>query len=219
MPVLFIITGSNGAGKSTVGYTYLPEKIQKNYTVFDGDRLALLKKREFLDTIKSLKEARNAADDWVQTHFRKEVTVAIKSQDHFAYEGHFRDKSTLIIPRKFKKSGYAVSLIFMGLTDPHQSELRVLDRAKHGGHFVPLYEIQSNFYGNLVMLNNNYKFFNEILVVDTSLSLQHKILLHLRDSEIHSYTPSPDLPDWFSRFLPKLLQLIKKEEKMLNKKK
>jgi predicted ABC-type ATPase len=31
MPVLFIITGSNGAGKSVVGYTYLPEEIQKKY--------------------------------------------------------------------------------------------------------------------------------------------------------------------------------------------
>ncbi|HEY2720692.1 MAG TPA: zeta toxin family protein [Chitinophagaceae bacterium] len=42
MPVLFIITGSNGAGKSTVGYTYLPEEIQKEYIVFDGDKLIAL---------------------------------------------------------------------------------------------------------------------------------------------------------------------------------
>ncbi len=43
MPVLFIITGSNGAGKSTVGYTYLPPDIQKDHTVFDGDKNGSLK--------------------------------------------------------------------------------------------------------------------------------------------------------------------------------
>jgi predicted ABC-type ATPase len=39
VPDLFIITGSNGAGKSTVGGSYLPESIQQNYNVFDGDKL------------------------------------------------------------------------------------------------------------------------------------------------------------------------------------
>ena len=40
MPDLYIIMGSNGAGKSTVGLSYLPEVIQENHTVFDVDRLA-----------------------------------------------------------------------------------------------------------------------------------------------------------------------------------
>jgi predicted ABC-type ATPase len=43
MPELYIITGSNGAGKSSVGPVYLPKYIQKNYTVFDGDKLFMHK--------------------------------------------------------------------------------------------------------------------------------------------------------------------------------
>ncbi|MBL7738826.1 MAG: zeta toxin family protein [Chitinophagaceae bacterium] len=219
MPVLFIITGPNGAGKSTVGYTYLPENIHRNYTVFDGDKLALQKRKELLLQIRSIKEARKAADEWVQKQFKQEMAAAIKANDHFAYEGHFRDKRTLNTPRKFRKKGYTVSLIFMGLADPDLSELRVIDRAKHGGHNVPLYEIQSNFYGNLVMLNNNYRLFDEMLVVDTSKSFQHQVLLHLRNSNVLFYTPEKHLPVWFSKFLPRLLQLIKKEEKTSTKKK
>jgi predicted ABC-type ATPase len=65
MPVLFIITGSNGAGKSTVGYTYLPPDIQKEHPVFDGDKTALLKMRELTKTVKSAKEARKLADEWM----------------------------------------------------------------------------------------------------------------------------------------------------------
>jgi predicted ABC-type ATPase len=39
MPSLYIITGSNGAGKSSIGPNYLPENIQKKCIVFDGDKL------------------------------------------------------------------------------------------------------------------------------------------------------------------------------------
>ena len=68
-PVLFIITGSNGSGKSTVGATYLPPEIQKRYKVFDGDKLALQKRRELSGTIKSFKEARKLVDEWMYEQF------------------------------------------------------------------------------------------------------------------------------------------------------
>jgi predicted ABC-type ATPase len=212
-PTLFIITGSNGAGKSTVGASYLPVEIQDNYNFFDGDKLSLAKRKELLPLIKSLKEARKQADEWMYDLFVDKVKKAIKTNDHFAYEGHFRDKQTLQTPKKFKKKGYYLSLIFMGLPDPHQSELRVIDRAKYGGHNVPLYEIESNFYGNLIMLNKNLKLFDEITVVDTSKHMQHKVLLHMRHFSILSYTPLKEQPDWFTRFLPNLSKLIKIEEK------
>jgi len=209
---LFIITGSNGAGKSTVGTTYLPIEIQKNYLVFDGDKLALQKRRELSATIKSYKEARKSADEWMYKQFSNQVKNAIHSKDHFAYEGHFRNTDTLKTPRRFKKNGYEISLIFMGLADSHQSELRVIDRAKQGGHNVPLYEIESNFYGNLITLNKYYKLFDEVLVIDTSKSLQHNVLLHLRKSELLFYTPLKDQPEWFIKFLPNLAKIIKVEE-------
>jgi predicted ABC-type ATPase len=212
-PTLFIITGSNGAGKSTVGATYLPLEIQKNYSVFDGDKLALQKRRELSATIKSYKEARKSADEWIYNEFSNRLKKSIDSQDHFAYEGHFRNTDTLKTPRRFKKKGYEVSLIFMGLADPHQSELRVIDRAKQGGHNVPVYEIESNFYGNLVTLNKHHKLFDEVLVIDTSKSLQHNVLLHLRKSELLFYTPLKDQPEWFIKFLPNLAKIIKAEEK------
>lgn len=159
-PTLFIITGSNGAGKSAIGTTYLPLEIQKNYSVFDGDKLSLQKRRELAVIIKSYKEAIKLADEWMYKQFEDQVKHAINSKDHFAYEGHFRNIDTLKTPRKFKKNGYQVCLIFMGLADPHQSELRVIDRAKQGGHNVPGYEIESNFYGNLVTLNRYHKLFD-----------------------------------------------------------
>jgi predicted ABC-type ATPase len=212
MPALFIITGSNGAGKSTVGYTYLPPEIQDKYPPFDGDKLAHNKKRELRKEVISFKEAGRMADEWLEQHFRKEVKKALTQNDHFVYEGHFRDEQSWRIPKTFRRKKYFLSLIFMGLSDPHQSELRVIERAKFGGHNVPLYEIEANFYGNLDKVNKNYRLFNELHVIDTSESLKHKVLLHLREGKVLSYVASKYLPLWFVKYLPKLLNIIKKEE-------
>ena len=60
MPELHIITGSNGAGKSTVGADYLPLHIQQHCTIFDGDKLFMDKQRELWQSgIKTIKEAKN----------------------------------------------------------------------------------------------------------------------------------------------------------------
>jgi predicted ABC-type ATPase len=39
MPDLYILTGSNGTGKSTTGHFYLPEEFRAKYEIFDGDKL------------------------------------------------------------------------------------------------------------------------------------------------------------------------------------
>ncbi len=59
MPTLYLIVGSNGAGKSTAGPDYLPEHIKNAYPVFDGDKLYTSKVRELWPEYqKSLKEAK-----------------------------------------------------------------------------------------------------------------------------------------------------------------
>ena len=90
MPELFIITGSNGAGKSSLGKYYLPPAIQNNYVVFDADKLTSDKKKELWRLgIRSQKELREKADEYVIMMFEALVDDAIKTSDHFVYEGHF----------------------------------------------------------------------------------------------------------------------------------
>jgi len=60
MPGLYIITGSNGAGKSTVGANYLPSYIQQQCTIFDGDKLFMNKQRSYgRRALKLLKKQKN----------------------------------------------------------------------------------------------------------------------------------------------------------------
>lgn len=137
MPNLYIITGSNGAGKSTVGREYLPFAIQQNCEIFDGDKLFMEKQKElWRNGIKAHKEAKKIAFSFVEETFDDLMETAISLNTDFVYEGHFTNDATWDIPKRFKEHGYQIHLIFFGLANTSLSEFRVIDRAKQGGHYV-----------------------------------------------------------------------------------
>ena len=116
MADLYIIMGSNVAGKSTVGFSYLPQVIQDNHTVFDGDKLHLQKKRELYKIVtSSLKEAGRLALDWLFRYFEEAVKKAIEDNVDFVYEGHLPEDANWKTPKRFKKAGYNTHIVFFGL--------------------------------------------------------------------------------------------------------
>lgn len=201
MPELHIITGSNGAGKSTIGPDYLPEHIASHYTVFDGDKLFVEKRKElFPSKTRSHKEARNMANEWLEHHFVSLVNRALETKDHFVYEGHFSSDGPWQTPRRFKTNGYSIHVIFFGLASTDLSELRVIDRSKLGGHYVNPIEIDRNYRGNLILLDQNFQWIDELLIVDTSE--EHRELLHVAEGEVIYQVIRDQLPSWFTEYMP-----------------
>jgi predicted ABC-type ATPase len=208
LPELHIITGSNGAGKSSVGPEYLPNHIKNSYSVFDGDKLALEKTKElFASKRYSYKDAKNLANDWVTDYFNEQVTDAIARADNFAYEGHFREESAWMVLERFQKHGYTIHLIFLGLINVERSAMRVLERALSGGHNVSPAEIDLNYHGNLLQLDRHFKMLNQLRIIDTSETAP-KVLLELSGAKIVFCLPFSDLPDWFSSNLIQISRFL-----------
>lgn len=209
MPELYIITGSNGAGKSTVGPKYLPQQIQEQCTVFDGDKLYMQKQKELWQTgIKAHKEAKKIALAFVEETFDNLVHEALTTKQNFVYEGHFTNDATWDIPQRFKEDGYTINLLFLGLTDPNLSELRVIDRTHIGGHYVSRPVIEDNFYGNLEKLDKYFPILNTLKIIDSS-GTGHTLLAHLSDQKIISCVPIEHLPMWFTTNLKRITEIIR----------
>lgn len=208
MPELHIITGSNGAGKSSIGSNYLPSHIRQQGPIFDGDKLFVEKRNEFWRSgIKSHKECKKLAWAFVEETFDNNVETALATNADFAYEGHFTNEATWDIPRRFKAAGYSIHLIFLGLRSTDLSELRVVDRTQEGGHYVDPLTVHDNFYGNLEKLNLHYSMFHKVQIIDTS-ETEHQVLTILIEGEPILFVSYMELPDWFQVNLPAITNKI-----------
>lgn len=211
MPDLYIITGSNGAGKSSVGPTYLPSAIVSTYPVFDGDKLFMEKRKELWHSgIRAHKESRNLAAEFVQETFDRLVEKALAATDHFVYEGHFTNDATWDIPKRFRENGYTVHLYFLGLNSPELSDLRVLDRSTLGGHYVDPLTVRDNFYGNLEKLNTYFPLIDHLKIFDTS-DVNHILLTDIQSQQVIYALPADRLPQWFVQYLPVISALINRQ--------
>jgi predicted ABC-type ATPase len=173
----------------------------------------MLKRKELYPAqTPSIKEAGRIANEWLPEYFELMVSKAIKEKDHFVYEGHLPEEENWITPKRFRSAGYKIHFIFLGLAHPDFSTLRVMERAKFGGHNVPPYEIERNFYGNLKQLNNNFTFIDELQIVDTSEGAKPIVLAMFESGEVVSALPVSKLPEWFESGLPALYQKILDKE-------
>jgi len=212
MPYLFIITGSNGAGKSSIGPKYLPQNIREQGPVFDGDKLFVEKRKELWRTIKSHKECAKLAYAFVTDTFDQLVESALAANQDFAYEGHFTNEATWDIPRRFQSAGYDIHLIFLGLHDTELSQIRVVDRTHLGGHYVDPQTVSDNFYGNLEKLNQHYEMFQTVQIIDTSKAV-HTVLTVIENGTPTITVPAVSLPAWFQQHLPSIMKKIQTTER------
>lgn len=210
MPVLIIITGSNGAGKSSIGPEYVPKRLRNS--IFDGDKLFMEKKSEiWASGVRSHKECRNQAFEIVVETFEKLVEDSITNNADFVYEGHFTNEATWDIPKKFKAAGYKIHLIFFGLTDVILSQTRVVGRANEGGHYVDPFTVESNFYGNLEKVDKYYPLFDSVRIFDTS-GVEHIELAKLKNGIPFSVVSTRELPNWFTENLKNITKNMKETD-------
>ncbi len=148
---LYIISGCNGAGKTTASYTVLPEilgckefvnadEIARGLSPFNPDSVAIEAGRLMLSRIKELL-SRNES-------FSIETTLATRS--------YFR------LIEKAHQQNYAVTLLFFWLKSPEQAIERVAERVAKGGHNIPRDIIVRRFYEGI---DNLFKIYMPI--VDT----------------------------------------------------
>ncbi len=126
MANLYIISGCNGAGKTTASYSVLPDmlncrefvnadEIAKGLSPFQPDKVAIEAGRIMLSRIKDLINH--------NTDFAFETTLSTKSYVHFI--------------REAQSKGYFVTLVYFWLNSPELAVERVKTRVIYGGHNIP----------------------------------------------------------------------------------
>lgn len=142
MPTCWIIAGPNGAGKTTFALEYLPQVAQCSRFV-NADLIAaglspLAPERDLLAASRL---------------FLSEIKGCIAKREEFAFETTLAGRGYLKLVRRLQAGGWRVELIYLALPSIEMSKLRVAERVAHGGHNIPLADIERRFarsLGNLL---------------------------------------------------------------------
>lgn len=123
---LYIISGCNGAGKTTASYTVLPEilkckefvnadEIARGLSPFNPESVAIEAGRLMLRRIEEL----------------------LGKGETFSIETTLATKSYISLVRRAQAKGYRVSVLFFWLQTPELAIQRVAERVQNGGHNIP----------------------------------------------------------------------------------
>ena len=158
-PVLLVVAGCNGSGKSSFSRSLVPH----DFLPFDYDSYFLNYYASLMDS--DVREI--MAHNMAFAELEKQINSAITSKSNFCYETNF-NSTPLHWPGLFKQRGYKLHLIYLCLDSIEEAKRRVAIRVENGGHFVPEEEIRKRYFEGFANLNSYFRYFDLIDVFDTS---------------------------------------------------
>ena len=144
-PILYLIAGCNGAGKTTFAKVFLPEEV-KCLRFLNADEIA-----RGLSPLKPSAGAVQAARVLL-----KQVDECLRRRETFALESTLSGKTYIRLFQRALKLGYEIELHYLWLSSPAHAVARVRLRVKQGGHHVPATDIRRRFKRSLTHLLDDY---------------------------------------------------------------
>lgn len=135
-PVLAVVAGPNGSGKTTITEALLMHKWLQGCVYINPDNIAQ-ELGDWNDHQLSLQAARQAEE------LREQLLVERKS---LAFETVFSAPDKVAFVRRAYEQGFYVRFFFVATSDPAINAARITKRYLQGGHEVPIPKIVSRYY-------------------------------------------------------------------------
>lgn len=197
-PILLVIAGCNGAGKSSFSRLLSADE----FDPFDYDIQYLKHYRSLLDS--ELRET--IAHNKAFFDLESGIQEAIQLRKNFCYETNF-NSTPLFWPQHFKNNGYEIQLIFLCLDSVDEARKRVAIRVANGGHFVPDQEIKNRFFDGYKNLDAHFKFFDKVDLFDVSGF--EKFPQYVLSYENNKITAKNTIPDFLLSHISNILSTSK----------
>lgn len=179
MANLFIISGCNGAGKTTASFTILPE---------------LLKVKEFVNADEIARglspfQPEKVSIEAGKIMLRRLQELLSQGQD-FAFETTLSTRSFVGLINQAKEIGYHINLIYYWLDSVELAIERVKVRVSEGGHHIPTDTIIRRYHAGLKNFINLYRDKVDYWMLIDNSGTEPELIAEGRNAEKHQVIDS-----------------------------
>lgn len=200
-PVLLVIAGPNGSGKTTVTVRLRADQWSEGVEYLNPDDIARDRFGDWNSPQATLEAAR-----W--TTARREELLA--AHQGIAFETVFSTDDKLDFVARAKTAGYFVRAFFVGTSDPRINAARIAGRVMAGGHTVPIEKIISRYGRSMANLAGAVEVADRVYIYDNSIDdIEARLCARTTDGQLRKvYGP---LPEWIAdatQGLPRHAQFV-----------
>lgn len=186
-PVLIIIAGPNGSGKTTITKKVLRHEWLEDCVYINPDNIA----KEVFGDWNSADAVLNAAK--YATELREKLLEEKKSM---IFETVLSAEDKVDFMRRAKDAGFFIRLFFISTKNPTINAARIANRVMEGGHDVPITKIVSRYTKSIVNCAIISSFIDRTYIYDNSIDgTDAKLLFRIVDGSIYKKYQE-DIPSW-----------------------
>lgn len=186
---MYVFAGNNGSGKSTIR-NLIVDRLGVSVNI-DPDSLAR-------------RINPNNPEKYRFSAGKEAILLAkecIANKRDFSVETTFAGGNAIRLIKEAKKSGFEITMFYVGLGDPSLNIERVAARVRNGGHSIPTEDILRRHVTSMQNLLEHINLVDNLVAIDNS-SLDGVIVLEASKGKV-IYSNNP-CPQWVEPILEKL---------------
>jgi predicted ABC-type ATPase len=188
MPLLYILAGPNGSGKTT----FYDDAVNNG---FINPALPFLNVDRFTQESGGYTEENYAKADII---YRQRIKQYIIDRANFMIESNLAKIADFEWIEKMKAVSYEVILYFLSTNNVEENIARVKRRVSEGGHDIPDHIVRDRYRLGQIYLKSHLQIFKEVYLPDnTEATVKH--IVHLVNGKIE--IEIPQCPEWINEIL------------------
>jgi len=191
-PVLIVIAGPNGSGKTTITSRILRHEWMEDAVYLNPDQIAQDRFGDW-NSAESVLKAAQYCDS-----LREECLTDHKS---VIFETVLSSEGKVDYIRRAHEAGFFIRLFFVSTSHPAINSSRIAKRVMKGGHDVPIAKVISRFQKSILNCNRCVSMVDRLYVYDNSVEdKEAQLLFRMAEGKlIKRYVDT--IPDWAVQIL------------------
>lgn len=186
-PVLIVIAGPNGSGKTTITSRVLQHDWLEDSLYINPDNVAQHMFGDWNNQEAVLKAAQ---------YCQKQREECLKNKHSMIFETVMSTDEKISFIQRAKEAGFFIRLFFVGTSSPTINASRIAARVMKGGHDVPIAKIISRYAKSIINCGIASQYADRTYVYDNSTDgVEAQLLFRMTDGKVFKEYVT-EIPEW-----------------------